>query len=316
MELEDIKACAVCLSNSLIDVDPDNRIRRCRDCGYVFDAPRPSAAEIISFYSRDNQYDSWLEGLESRDRLWQRRVAKLHRWRKAGSLLDVGTGIGQFLHHARPFFDEVLGTEVSTRAIELGRELYGLEIVQGSVENFPGDLQFDNITMFHVLEHVPNPRQALSRCAQLLRPGGILFLAVPNDVESAKQRTKIRLGKLGVRRYASQGRVALPQIILDGTASEIHLSHFTSATLTRLLAETGFSVCETSLDPYSLARGKARFADAFLRVTCGGILRVTKHNLYDTIWMVGRRIEPEAVASGSTDSLGGRLPVGTDSPHL
>jgi hypothetical protein len=101
MKTELLQQCNVCNSTVLEVVDPDCNIVRCQACGYIFDNPRPTTEELITFYSRPTQYDSWLIELDVRDRLWKRRLSKLHPTKKPGSLLDIGTGIGQFLDVAR-----------------------------------------------------------------------------------------------------------------------------------------------------------------------------------------------------------------------
>jgi SAM-dependent methyltransferase len=284
-----IDACLVCDNPFPDDADVKNALKACGRCGHVFDSPRPATADIVAFYSRSEQYDRWIDDARSRDRLWQRRVAKLRERCRPGSLLDVGAGIGQFLDHARYLFNEVFGTEVSSSAVDIAKERYHLSLSLGELSDISFDRAFDNITMFHVLEHVPDPKATLLRCATLLAPGGMLFIAVPNDIESLKQRAKVLLGRLRIERYAIQGRLALPKITLDGTMPEIHLSHFTTSSLSCLLEATGFEVVDSSIDPYSVAVGKQRLLDTVLRVTAAACFRVTRTNFYDAIWMVGRR---------------------------
>ena len=110
-------------------------------------------------------------------------------------LLDVGTGIGQFLHHARPHFTDVQGTEVSASAVRVAQEKYGLKVHQGRVEEmgFPPE-SFNNITLFHVLEHVPDPADMVACCRNLLRADGVLAIAVPNDVLAWTSKLK-KLGR-------------------------------------------------------------------------------------------------------------------------
>jgi transcription elongation factor Elf1 len=77
METEFLQQCKICDSDSLGLLDPESNIAQCRTCGYVFDNPRPTLQELISFYSRPGKYDSWLDELGPRDRLWHRRLKKL-----------------------------------------------------------------------------------------------------------------------------------------------------------------------------------------------------------------------------------------------
>ena len=117
--LEVVLSCNVCQSDRIQSVDPEFRFCRCDSCSYVFDSPRPSAQAVAVFYSQPEKYDSWLKAERSRDALWRRRLKKTLRHRSRGNLLDVGAGIGQFLHHARDRFTQVAGTEVSASAIRI-----------------------------------------------------------------------------------------------------------------------------------------------------------------------------------------------------
>src|SRR5258708_803987 len=183
MRTELLQQCSVCGSTMLDVVDPECNVAQCRVCGFIFDNPRPTLEELIGFYSKPGKYDSWLNELGPRHRLWKRRLSKLRSTRKTGSLLDVGTGIGQFLDQARNDYREVYGTEVSSAAVKIASDKYNLDLFQGTIEEFnPRGKSFDNITLFHVLEHVTDPRLLLRKCHSLLSAEGILVVAVPNEV--------------------------------------------------------------------------------------------------------------------------------------
>lgn len=109
--------------------------------------------------------------MEARDRLWTRRIRKMSQHQRAGTLLDVGTGIGQFLNLARADYSLVLGTEISTSAIKIAKRLYNLDILKATIQSLDNDQQFDNITAFHVLEHAHQPAAFLERCNRLLSRG-------------------------------------------------------------------------------------------------------------------------------------------------
>src|SRR5438309_6313202 len=109
VDMEIVPACSVCRSDRVQKIESDFNFCRCDSCGYVFDSPRPSFAEISAFYSQAGKYDTWLAEERARDTMWERRLKKLSHYSSKGRLLDVGTGYGQFLHHARPLFAEVHG---------------------------------------------------------------------------------------------------------------------------------------------------------------------------------------------------------------
>ncbi len=289
--METVLACNICRSDQIQAVDPEWNFCRCGSCGYVFDSPRPTIAELVAFYSQPAKYDSWLSAARARDALWKRRLKKLLPRKTTGNLLDVGAGIGQFLHHAKPFFADLQGTEVSGSALRVAREQYGLELHPGQVEELPLTLEsFDNITLFHVLEHVPDPVKLVQRCNTLLRPGGVLTIAVPNDVLAWTSALK-KLGKrLGLRPFQKFSPVL--GISRAGSSREIHLSHFTPSVLRRLLEENGFSILEESLDPYYASVGLRWAADALYFAFHRALLATLKINRYDTIWIVCRKAGP------------------------
>jgi 2-polyprenyl-3-methyl-5-hydroxy-6-metoxy-1,4-benzoquinol methylase len=289
MELERLDACILCQSRNLETVDAECCFCRCSDCGHIFDNPRPTAAEIVRFYSKPGQYHNWLDAEAARDRMWQRRLRKLRRAGLSGSLLDVGSGIGQFLHHAKATFSKVLGTEVSAEAVQVAREKYGIELLATEFESTELPGPFDVVTLFHVLEHVPDPRRTVTRCYQVLRPGGTLVIAVPNDVHSLKQRTRRILGKIPLLKPRYVGPLALPRLTLDNIGQEVHLSHFTPPVLESFLKRLGFTDVQTTLDPY-YARSGFKERRANLRYAVFNMINViSRRNLYGTIWVQARR---------------------------
>ncbi len=290
MKTEVLQHCGVCNGSQLEVVDNDCNVQRCRNCGYVFDNPRPTLEELIAFYSRPTQYDSWLSELGERARLWKRRLRKLKKTKKSGSLLDIGSGIGQFLSLARNFYTDVYGTEVSSTAIQIAKEKYQLDLFAGTLENpvLQGKV-FDNITLFHVLEHVPDPRSVLDNCRRLLRAEGILVIAVPNEVASLRAITRRALTKAKLFKSHRFGDFGLPRITLDANTHEVHLSHFTPAVLHRLLAATGFSVIQSTLDPYYVLTGWSRLKQDIYYNCCLALSYLFRVNLYDAMLVIARK---------------------------
>ena len=288
--MERLDRCNLCDSGRISAVDVRHNLFGCRDCGCVFDNPRPAFGEIEAFYSRESQYDSWLGEERGRDALWLRRTEMVKRFKSAGALLDVGAGIGQFLHFARDHF-QVEGTEVSESAIRIAKEKYDLDLERGQVEEIDfGDRRFDVITLFHVLEHVPDPSLVLKTCHGLLTPTGVLVIAVPNEIHSFIKRPIRRLlSILKIGKFKNYGTFGLPRLTLDGTLREIHLTHFTVSSLKRKLSNENFIVVEDALDPYYAAAGLAKIAHGVLYSASLFIKRAFDLNLYDTILMVAKR---------------------------
>lgn len=100
--------------------------------------------------------------------------------RRGLRVLEVGSGFGDVLIYLRSRGCEVLGTDVSVEAAEVGRRL-GVEIRLGNLADIglPSD-SFDFGLMCHSLEHLPDPNVELAELRRVLRPGAQLQIAVPN----------------------------------------------------------------------------------------------------------------------------------------
>ena len=291
METEIVTECNLCGSRELAFVDKKNGIGQCGSCGFVFDMERPISAEIERYYSREGKYDAWLSKEKERDILWRRRLEVVLKYRRSGTLLDVGTGIGQFLHFAREYF-EGTGTEISTSGIEIARRKYGLAILNGTLENLAFDKKFDVITLYHVLEHVPDPSSTIRRCKDLLNSGGFLFIAVPNDVSRIRASIARLFRKLGIPKIHDHGVMGLPKLVLDGSLPEIHLSHFTSPVLRSFLERNGFEVVEDTLDRFYAESGGARLKNDLFYLIGMSARKLFGINIYSTILTIARKVGP------------------------
>jgi SAM-dependent methyltransferase len=145
------------------------------------------------------------------------------RLRPGGRLLDVGAGTGVFLNEMRRYGAwDVKGVELNEAAAEQGRTKFGLDVFRGQVEDAPWPAgSFDVVTLWDVLEHLPDPRGALGRIRTLLSEEGYLICSVPNG------------GSLDARLF---GRYWI------GLDAPRHMSVFNLKSLRRLLGETGFEL--------------------------------------------------------------------------
>ena len=97
-----------------------------------------------------------------------------------GSILDLGCGTGAFLNVMKNKGWQVTGIEPDENARRLANTLYGLNIVEPTALNNLQDASFDAITLWHVLEHVHQLHDYVEHLKRLLKPGGKIFIAVPN----------------------------------------------------------------------------------------------------------------------------------------
>lgn len=170
------------------------RILRCQACAFGFRQTRPKDEELSTLYRElDNEaYDSEVQG---RSKTAVRHLRIMNRYLSPGHLLDVGCASGIFLRLAAGAGWTVVGVEPSRSLCDRAKE-----VLAGQGELICSTLQesclpassFDAVTLWDVLEHVPDPAQFFLNCASLLRPGGHLFVNVP-DLDSLQSRV------LGVR---------------------------------------------------------------------------------------------------------------------
>lgn len=266
-------------------MDASFHVDRCSACGFVFENPRPTIDSIIEFYSSRGKYSKWVDRTVPYERLWARRLKRLLPFARKGNLLDVGAGIGQFLSVAKPHFSEIYGTEVSSSGIEVAKQKYGITLCQGEVQKLDFPLNsFNNITLFHVLEHVPDPMLLLARCHDLLKDDGMLVVCVPNDVLALTSKVKALGSRLRLKAFRKfSPSTGLP---FAGSSSEIHLSHFTPRTLTSALTRAGFDVIQVGLDPYYAWSGWRGLLEVTHYRLQSLLHKLTHVNRYDTIWSI------------------------------
>ncbi len=180
--------CPICEQDETLPLfDKDSlSVVTCKRCQLRYVNPRVSqqALEkdyIEAYYPPDKvariHTDSmeWLQMTERLTELEKRCQGK-------GKLLDVGCGIGTFLHLARERGWEPYGVDPSKSGITFAQEIHQLDVRCGEVfdANFP-DAHFDAITLYHVLEHIPELNPFLSELRRILRPQtGTLVIEVPN----------------------------------------------------------------------------------------------------------------------------------------
>jgi SAM-dependent methyltransferase len=159
------------------------RLGRCETCGLCWLLDPPTGSELAGLYA-----SGFYEPAPARGGALVRELHRLNnairlRELKAmepGRLLDVGCGKGRFLEAARAAGWDVLGIEFAPASAEAARAAYGVEVIVGDFLELALEGGFDAVTMWHVLEHVPDPAAAVARAADLLRPGGRIVISVPN----------------------------------------------------------------------------------------------------------------------------------------
>lgn len=152
------------------------RLLRCGACGLGVVTPRPVPADLRRHYESE-----YLHRSETRERLSTGKE-RLFRWyleRLQGRrLLDVGCGEGDFVALASAAGWDAVGLELHRGAAAAGAAR-GVQVYEGGPEALPAG-RFDVITLWNVLDQMPEPAAELAALLERLEPGGTLFVRVPN----------------------------------------------------------------------------------------------------------------------------------------
>lgn len=205
------------------------RVVECEGCGLLSTDPLMSDAERARLY--DAYYGS-AEAARFRSRIaeaamrWFRRRRARELARRLGGvegrrILDVGCGRGEMLGALQRRGADVYGTQLSEAAARVAASRIGPDrvFVGELVDARYPDAFFDCVTIWHVLEHVANPLQLLREVARVLKPGGFLYVEVPNA-----------------------GGLAARTLRRAWLAYDVphHLYHFTPDTLAKTAGRAGF----------------------------------------------------------------------------
>jgi len=159
----------------------------CRDCTFVYANPAPGADSLEAMYASLEDSDYGMEA-DNRGRNFKVILDRLQKIiPSGGDLLDVGAASGIFMHLARERGFRVHGVEPSVQLVTEARERYGLDVVQGTVDQLPTETKYHVITCLDLIEHMADPLAEMRRITAHLEPGGILVMVTP-DIRSLAAR--------------------------------------------------------------------------------------------------------------------------------
>jgi 2-polyprenyl-3-methyl-5-hydroxy-6-metoxy-1,4-benzoquinol methylase len=235
-----IRHCNLCGADDRFKIIEDSEkpfhVLKCAHCGLIFVNPIPGLPLLANHYDA-SYYAEWLGNQkEERRRMWQRRLKTIERRFRTGRLLDVGCATGTFLQLAQQNGWDIRGTEYSSYAAAFASDLLNTDIYCGHLMDARyDDSFFDVVTFWHVLEHVHDPTRYLQEANRILKPSGLLVIAVPN-INDYIMQVAYRLVK---------GR---PLKLFSKDDREIHLYHFSAKTLRNYLQKAGFECLKISPD--------------------------------------------------------------------
>lgn len=163
------------------------QIVKCEKCDFFFTNPRPKDKSLDKYYLSENYMSHTNSKKGLFENLYQivRKYSIKKKYKlissiiKNGEILDIGCGTGEFLNKCKSKKWKTKGIEPSDIARKKAQENYNLDIKK-STDLSKINNQFDIITMWHVLEHVPNLNESINQFHQILKKNGKIIVAVPN----------------------------------------------------------------------------------------------------------------------------------------
>ena len=207
----------------------DFHICECLNCGLLYTMPRPDKEKIGAYYKSEAYYSHQENKKGFIPKVYERvkSINLKYKYRLAtsgmqpGKLLDIGCGVGDFLHTAEMHGWECIGVEPSEDAKAIAQKrMKGTIITSEELESFP-DGAFDVITMWHVLEHVDDLKWQVAQLQRLVKPSGRVVIAVPNYKSYDGQYYKEHWAAYDVPR---------------------HLNHFNRITLSKIFKTSGLEL--------------------------------------------------------------------------
>ncbi|MEN6581289.1 MAG: class I SAM-dependent methyltransferase [Armatimonadota bacterium] len=233
-------------------------VYQCGSCGLAFTYPQPQSIA--------DQYDSSYFDLYRRRRQFRlkradARLRLIELIKEPGRLLDIGCSLGYFVEAANTRGWQASGVEISPFASQEAREL-GLDVRTGVLDGAGyDDGAFDCVTMWDVLEHVPDPTKHMLEVGRVLSPGGLVAIGTPN------------LGHVRFKIKREQWRHLKPAE---------HIFYFNKSSISKLLDKTGFDFV------YAPVLGGRSFFGSSGAAIKSGVARLIQLNDVLTVYGVKR----------------------------
>lgn len=210
-----------------------------KDCGHVYVDPLPSAEELEVYYAKNTSglenSDSWtmVDDYVSNPQLVHKfyegnriKFLKTKGYLSSESaVLDVGCSTGMFLRVLKDQgYKNVMGVDVSLEQVTHCREVNRIPAYR-SLSEIPEDNRFDLVSLYAVLEHVPNPVEVFEQSVQRVKINGHLIVDVPN--------------------YRSLYRMLTGKKWL-WLIPPVHLQYFTPKSIVKLASDSGMEISYSS----------------------------------------------------------------------
>ena len=231
--------CTLCRASDFLVIYQRDmwKYRLCLNCRLVSLHPKPSPDDLIKIYQsylpdQPEEIARW-EGMMRPVIVKSANLIESGVRIGRGRLLDVGCGYGFFLKEMRSRGWQGEGIEVSEVGRQYAQEKWGIHVYSEPLEHIGlPDNYFDAISLFYVIEHVPDPLGLLTEVNRILKPGGLILLRWPHTTPIVRI-----LGPLARR--------------LDLYHTPYHLYDFSPRTINQALLGSGYKEVKTSIGGYT-----------------------------------------------------------------
>ena len=207
------------------------QLKSCPVCHLKQTSPQPAQGEIGRYYASEDYVSHSDTRSGVINKLYHAArvlmLKKKHQWvlkasgQQTGYLLDVGAGTGHFPYYMKLSGWHAEGLEPDETARKVAAEKLNMPLDPIEKLDTLPENQYDVITLWHVLEHVHNPGSYFDRFRKILKPGGVLIIAVPNHTSRDAKRYKADWAAYDVPR---------------------HLWHFSPESMQKIMEKHGFTL--------------------------------------------------------------------------
>ncbi len=212
-------------------------IVQCVRCDLVYVNPRLKESELHDIYNesyyrnpafrgKQTTFYGYGEYIKEKDDIratFQRRLKWINKFSKKGKLLDIGCATGFFLELATEHGWKVQGLELAKFAHEYATKKLKLPVLNKTLEDAKfKEESFEAVSLFDVVEHLPNPKSTVKEVHRVLKKGGVFAITTPN------------IGSLVAKMLGKNWE--------EVRRVREHIYFFSEKTLKRMLEESGFEV--------------------------------------------------------------------------
>jgi|WetSurMetagenome_2_1015567.scaffolds.fasta_scaffold316675_2 SAM-dependent methyltransferase len=273
--------CGSCCSKPYLE-EGNFTVVRCRECGHLYTSPLPDTVTVAECYTASG---NWIKPTDiavpsgADNRFLQYAVTLERTIAPKAKIIEIGCSKGRFLHLLQQRGFDCYGVEPS-RDAEIASQLLGADRIWHAFYAQLLPFAADAVTMFEVLEHIPEPHKTAAMIFEQLCPGGYFMGSVPNG-------TFIR-AKVWPRRKLGLRSLGVPLIMDAGN----HINYFSSHGIQAMLERVGFEFIWIKNAPLDFNYSANRLSPLLKRLwqiltLLSGVF--TGNLLGSNIWFLARR---------------------------